>query len=94
MSGTPSSYALQGVEQLANYGHLRQEAFSNITSGIGGGKFGPNILLTREQMATMMVKVLELSNITMKPTSIPFIDDAQISAYAKVAIYKAAYLFD
>ncbi len=139
MSGTPSSYALQGIEQLSNFGHLRQEAFSNyqsaisrqnfiylavrlyeslnnkeiqvnpsisftdtmdvyalkgatigITSGIGGGKFGPNSLLTREQMATMMVKVLELSNITMKPTSIPFIDDAQISAYAKVAIYKAA----
>ena len=139
ISGTPSGYALQGIEQLANYEHLRQGAFSGyqsaisrqnfiylavrlyetlnkreivvntainfsdtddvyaikgatigITAGIGDGKFGPNILLTREQMATMMVKVLELSGIVMKPTSTAFLDDAQISAYAKIAIYKAA----
>ena len=139
LNGAPSSYALQGIEQLAKYDQLRQDAFSGyqsaisrqnfiylavrlyellnnlvidvnpaisfsdtddlyalkgatigITSGIGDGKFGPNILLTREQMATMMVKVLELSGIDLKPTSTPFLDDAQISAYAKLAIYKAA----
>ena len=139
LNATPTSYALGGIEQLAKYDHLRQEAFSGyqsaisrqnfiylavrlyenlnnleiqanptisfsdtddlyalkgatigITSGIGDGKFGPNILLTREQMATMMVKVLELSGIDLKPTSTPFLDDAQISAYAKLAIYKAS----
>ena len=98
-SGTPTGYALQGIEQLATYDQLRQEAFSGyqaaisrqkfiylavrlyeslnnlaievnpaisfsdtddmyalkgattgITSGIGDGKFGPDILLTREQI--------------------------------------------
>jgi hypothetical protein len=139
LNGMPSGYAQLGIEQLAKYEHLRQEAFSDyqsaisrqnfiylavrlyetlnnqmvevnpalsfsdtddlyalkgatvgITSGIGDGKFGPNILLTREQMATMMVKVLELSGIDLKPTSTPFLDDAMISPYAKIPIYKAA----
>jgi len=76
-SDTKDIYALKG-------------ATVGITSGIGNGKFGPDILLTREQMATMMVKVLELSGVSLKPTSTPFLDDSKISAYAKIPIYKAA----
>ena len=61
-----------------------------ITSGIGNGDFGPEQLLTREQMATMMMKVLTLSGIELEKTNVLFSDDALISDYAKESIYKAA----
>lgn len=61
-----------------------------ITSGTGGGKFGPTDLLTREQMATMMVKVLTLSNIKLETSKQLFKDDSDISGYAKESIYQAS----
>ncbi|OJV65833.1 MAG: hypothetical protein BGO41_07790 [Clostridiales bacterium 38-18] len=76
-SDTNNIYALKG-------------ATIGITSGIGNGSFGPNQLLTREQMATMMMKVLTLSGIELQKSASLFSDDAQISDYAKDSIYKAA----
>ena len=61
-----------------------------ITSGIGGGKFGPNELLTREQLATMMVKILTLLDLDMDEVAPEkFADDAEISNWAKQSIYLA-----
>jgi len=60
-----------------------------ITSGIGEGKFGPDIVLNREQMATFLIKTLTLLGITIDEiynTSI-FIDDNDISLWAKDSIY-------
>lgn len=61
-----------------------------ITSGIGDGKFGPNVLLNREQMATMFVKALELTGIQLNAGTAKFTDDVKISSFAKTAIYKAS----
>ncbi len=74
---TENLYALKG-------------ATIGITSGVGNGNFGPEQLLTREQMATMMMKVLTLSGVELEKTTVAFSDDALISDYAKESIYKAA----
>lgn len=74
---TENLYALKG-------------ATVGITSGVGNGNFGPDQLLTREQMATMMMKVLTLSGIELEKSTVLFSDDALISDYARESIYKAA----
>jgi hypothetical protein len=59
-----------------------------ITSGIGDGKFGPNMLLTREQMATLLVNTLEqLGMNTVTDPNYIFVDDHDFSSWAKNAIY-------
>lgn len=76
-SDTTDSYALKG-------------ASIGITTGIGGGKFGPNVLLTREQLATLMIRSLELSGLTLAKSTSLFTDDSKISPFAKDAVYKAS----
>jgi len=59
-----------------------------ITSGIGDGKFGPNMLLTREQMATLLLNTLDLMDMdTITGPNYKFIDDSDFSSWAKDAIY-------
>ena len=68
-------------------------------NGMGDGRFAPNDSLTREQMATMLTRVLKAAyidgwtldtdaqftlNFTMPPT---FADDADISDYARTSVY-------
>jgi hypothetical protein len=68
-------------------------------NGVGGGRFAPNDSLTREQMATMLTRVLKAAYIdgwtldtdsqytltfTMPPV---FADDADISDYARTSVY-------
>ena len=61
-----------------------------ITSGVGNGKFGADNLLTREQLAVLMINVIELLEIEMiQPDNEKFVDDNEISSWAKTAIYKA-----
>ncbi len=69
--------------------YVLKGATVGITSGLGDGRFGPEILLTREQLATMFVKALELANREFETSSYKFSDDQQISTYAKSSIYKA-----
>lgn len=63
---------------------------SNIIGGIGNNKFNPNGLITREQVAIMMVNAVDsiemLSYITKKPT---VTDDKDISSWAKAYVYAA-----
>lgn len=59
-----------------------------ITSGIGDGKFGPDMLLTREQMATLLLNTLDLIDMnTITNPNYKFVDDSQFSSWAKDAIY-------
>ncbi len=61
-----------------------------ITSGIGNGKFNPDGLITREQMATLTVKFFDVSKITYPEatiTSIPA-DIDSVSSYAREAVLK------
>jgi hypothetical protein len=54
----------------------------------GGGKFGPNDDITREQMAAILKRFADFAGITLPETRAyaPFVDDADISVYAKDAV--------
>jgi hypothetical protein len=68
-------------------------------NGMGDGRFAPNDSLTREQMATMLTRVLKAAYIpgwtldtdaqfTLNFTQpAPFADDALISGYARQSVY-------
>lgn len=74
-SDTNDIYALKG-------------ATVGVTSGIGDGKFGPNMLLTREQMATLLINTLDQLNMrTVIDPAYQFLDDEDFSSWAKDAIY-------
>lgn len=74
---TSDEYALKG-------------ASIGLTTGIGDNKFGTDQLLTREQLATFMMRILSLLNLEVETsTSEKFADDAEISNWAKEAIYLA-----
>jgi len=72
---------------------------TGITSGIAADKFGPNVLLNREQAATMLTRVFKRvtipgwtldtdSQYTLNYTMpAKFADDAKISAFAKPSVY-------
>lgn len=61
-----------------------------ITSGIGDGKFGPNQKITREQMASMLVKVMTLSDIDLDFEVLTYKDADKISSYAKEPLAAAS----
>lgn len=61
-----------------------------ITSGIGNDKFGYSDPLNREQLATFMIRILEMLNVEMVAQSKEiFADDGSISDWAKASIYTA-----
>lgn len=61
-----------------------------ITAGTGNDQFSPNTVLTREQFASMIVRTMQLGNMSLlKPGSFKFSDDNEISTWAKEAMYLA-----
>ena len=61
-----------------------------ITSGIGNDKFGPDVLLTREQLAVLMVNTMKLAGLELKPAgTYKFDDEANFSSWAKGPVYIA-----
>lgn len=70
--------------------YARKGATVGITAGIGNGKFGPNDLLTREQLAVLMINTLNLGNIKLNENNgYAFNDDNEFSSWAKKSIYLA-----
>lgn len=64
-----------------------------LTSGIGNGKFGPNQLVTREQIATMLVRALKVVRPDADYTSAgsaKFTDDNLIEDWAREGVYYCA----
>jgi len=63
-------------------------AFIGIVSGYGGGLYGPNDLITREQMAVILNNYMKYKSISLKKDEayIPFADDADISPWARDAV--------
>jgi len=61
-----------------------------ITSGIGDGRFGPKELLTREQLAVLMMNTIKLGNLDMLPNDgYKFNDENKVSTWAKDMVYLA-----
>lgn len=70
--------------------HALKAAQIGITSGIGNQQFGPDIILTREQMAAFVVKTLMLSGVVLDTSDLDsanFSDHNTISDWAKESIY-------
>lgn len=66
---------------------------TGIVNGIGDGMFAPDQNVTREQMCVMLVNYVEkYKNQTLKKavSASVFADDANISSWAKEAVYKCA----
>ena len=64
---------------------------NSIVTGTGDGNFSPGATVTREQMCTMLIRYIEnYCGITLKQktTKKIFADDANISSWAKKAVYK------
>jgi len=64
-----------------------------LVQGIGNGKYGPSILVTREQMATILQRALQVMNPAedFSNTGVnPFSDDGKIKSWAKNGVYYCA----
>ena len=63
-------------------------AFANgYVSGTGDGNFGAGTTITRQDAAVMAYNVAKANGVLFTPTKDMFADDAQISDYAKDAVY-------
>lgn len=62
-------------------------ADNGIVSGYGGGLFGPDDLITREQMAVMLRNYIRYKGIVLEKNDyVPFADDEAVSPWAKDAV--------
>lgn len=61
---------------------------NGIVQGTGGGRFGPDSVINREQMAVMMVNYAEYAGYKLPVSlqAVTFADDAKISSWAKEAV--------
>lgn len=84
-----SHWSTQGVEAAAR---------ANIVNGMPGGKFEPNAPITREQMATMIMRAITyvdpelVASLDVSDYEDVFKDEGKISAYAKESIFQAVEL--
>lgn len=61
-----------------------------ITSGIGNGNFGPKVLITREQLAVLLINTLKLAGAELKEAGqYRFNDENKFADWSKDAIYLA-----
>ena len=74
-------------------GYIEAAQRHGITSGIGDGTFQPNRVITRQEMAAMIVRALRVENPDAlqenSETNKPFTDDKQLSTTFKQEIYQA-----
>ena len=81
--------AFADVDAKAYYAsHVKWAVEKGITKGISNDRFAPNNKISRQDMATMMLRYAQAMNIQL-PTvdKAPFADDADIADYAKEAVY-------
>lgn len=88
---TPSSKGISFTD--TNNIQILKAAGAGLVFGVGNGKFAPNNLITREQMAVILLKTLKVINTngdyTLRVIS-RFSDDINISSWAKDAVYYCA----
>lgn len=61
-----------------------------VTKGIGNGYFGPDKLLSREELAVLMVNTMKLAGLKLDSSdSYKFLDEKEFSSWSKEAIYIA-----
>ena len=78
--GSGSSFTDTNDENVAKMAAL------GVVTGVGGGRFAPDGLLTREQAATMLARLAEALGLTLTDGAPTFADNAQISSWAVDAV--------
>lgn len=73
------------VEKMADLG---------IVSGVGNGNFNPSGSITREQAATIIMRLADKLGVTVDATTTKYADDDKISDYAKDAVYRISNIKD
>lgn len=73
------------------YSFIATAVENDIISGMGNGSFGVGENITREQMATIVARVLKLYNKTEASADGAFADDSDIADYAKNAVMTMKY---
>ncbi len=69
--------------------HVAWGLEKGITNGTGLNAFAPNAPITRQDMATMMVRYAEVMKIPLPAAdAAAFADDSAIASYAKTAVYR------
>lgn len=61
-----------------------------LVAGVGNNKYAPNELVTREQMATILLRALKVINPTADFSTAgaaPFADDAKVKTWAREGVY-------
>jgi len=82
-AATSSATGLRDIVGHVDEGHIRKLAAMGVVSGYGGGLFGPEDLVTREQFAKMVVLCARLPVDTSQGVPLSFDDYGQISEWAK-----------
>lgn len=77
------------------YAGIEAAARAGIINGLGDGTFNPDAQITREEIATIVVRAVEYQDASLLKdldTSKVFADDKKISAFAKVSVQQAVAL--
>ncbi len=68
------------------YGYINAAVENGIVKGISDNKFGMGSLITRQDMAVIMSRIIELKGIQLQSGTVAFTDSAAIADYAKDAV--------
>ncbi len=88
-SGAYATSSFKDVSTDAWYFNSVETAYNlGIITGIGDGKFAPNALITRQDMAVMVVRAANVCGVSIPEVNaaIEFADSAIISDYAKASV--------
>ena len=91
MEGNPKATSNQFTDVVTSqyyYNAVNWAASKKIISGYGNGKFGPNDKITREQLAVILrnYALYKEKNVSARTDLNKFIDNKNISSYAKDAV--------
>lgn len=83
--------AVAGTTKFSDTNNVEIFKAANLgmVSGIGGGKYGPKLLVTREQMAAVMYRTLKVLNPSadFSAGTVKLADDSRITSYFKESVY-------
>lgn len=74
------------------YGDVMAAIQAGIITGFEDSTFRPNQKITREQMATMIMRAINAREIYSEPATLNFKDKAKIQSYAKEHVQRIVYL--
>lgn len=73
-----------------NNPEILKAANLGLVAGVGNNKYAPNELVTREQMATILLRALKVINPSADfgtAGAVPFVDDAKVKTWAREGVY-------